>query len=148
MFDFVHPDDRERTLEQNRIVRTGGQALSFENRYRCSDGSYKWLRWNAVADLDRELIFSVARDITASRAAEAERERLVAELQTALSEVRTLKEILPICSYCRKVRDDRDYWSHVESYITEHTRSRFSHGICPDCLKSEIDPELQGPDAG
>ena len=43
MFDFVHPDDRERTREQNRKVRAGEQALGFENRYRCKDGSYKWL---------------------------------------------------------------------------------------------------------
>jgi PAS domain S-box-containing protein len=143
MFDFVHPDDRERTLAQNRAVREGGKALSFENRYRCSDGSYKWFRWNATADLEKELIFSVARDITAAKEAEAERERLVTELQKALADVRTLKEILPICSYCRKVRDDSDYWSHVESYITEHTGSMFSHGICPDCMKTQVDPELR-----
>src|SRR5258708_22717818 len=46
--DFVHPDDRERTLEKNREVRSGGQARSFENRYRCKDGSYKWFLWNAT----------------------------------------------------------------------------------------------------
>src|SRR5687768_17740405 len=64
MFDFVHPDDRERTLEQNRRVRSGDYALGFENRYRCKDGSYKWLLWNALADHDHQVIFSVARDIT------------------------------------------------------------------------------------
>ncbi len=64
MFDFVHPDDRERTLEQNRIVRSGGEARNFENRYRCKDGSYRWLRWNATADMEHQLIYSVAQDIT------------------------------------------------------------------------------------
>ena len=64
MFEFVHPEDRERTLDQNRRVRSGGQALAFENRYLCKDGSYKWLLWNATADVDHELIYSVARDIT------------------------------------------------------------------------------------
>src|SRR6266550_6953446 len=49
MFDFVHPEDRERTLAQNRVVRAGGQALGFENRYLCKDGSYKWLLWNSTA---------------------------------------------------------------------------------------------------
>src|SRR4051812_44530048 len=74
MFEFVHPDDRERTLAQNRDVRSGGQALGFENRYRCKDGSYRWLRWNATADLDHQVIYAVARDITEWKKAEEERE--------------------------------------------------------------------------
>lgn len=133
MFDFVHPEDRERTLEQNRRVRAGGQALGFENRYICKDGSYKWLRWNATADLDRQVIYSVARDITAQKQAEEERERLLRELQAALAEVSELQEILPICMYCKNVRDDENYWQTVEGYISEHTNALLSHGICPDC---------------
>src|SRR6186997_2954626 len=76
MFEFVHPDDRERTLEQNRRVRAGEQALGFENRYRCKDGSYRWLLWNSTADLEHQLIYAVARDVTARKQAEEERERL------------------------------------------------------------------------
>ena len=133
MFEFVHPEDRERTLEQNRIVRAGGQALGFENRYLCKDGSYKWLLWNARADLEHELIYSVARDITRRKQAENERERLVTELQNALAQVKELQEILPICMYCKNIRNDKDYWQSVETYISHHTRSRFSHGICPGC---------------
>lgn len=141
--EFVHPDDRERTLNQNREVRGGGQALAFENRYRCKDGSYRWLRWNAAPDSDHHVIYSVARDVTESKNADAERERLVAELTTALAEVKTLREILPICSYCRKIRDDNDYWHTVEGYISRHTSSQFSHGICPSCLEAVVEPELQ-----
>src|SRR5882672_6219440 len=81
MFEFVHPEDRERTLDQNRRVRSGEQAVAFENRYRCKDGSYRWLLWNATADLEHELIYSVARDITERKQAEYERERVVGELQ-------------------------------------------------------------------
>jgi PAS domain S-box-containing protein len=138
MFDFVHPDDRERTLEQNRIVRAGGQALGFENRYVCKDGSYKWLLWNARADLDNQVIYSVARDITRRKRAEEERERLLKELQDALAEVRELQEILPICMYCKRIRDDANYWQSVEAYITHHTKTRFSHGICPPCYEKAI----------
>ena len=135
MFDFVHPDDRERTLEQNRRVRAGGQALGFENRYRCKDGSYRWLRWNATADIDRQLIFSVARDITGPKRVEEERERLLIELRIALAEVKELREILPICMYCKRIRDDANYWQTVEAYISHHTHARFSHGICPACYE-------------
>ncbi|HEY9449900.1 MAG TPA: PAS domain S-box protein [Gemmatimonadaceae bacterium] len=140
--EFVHPDDRERTLKQNGEVRAGGQAIGFENRYLCKDGSYKWLLWNAAPGFAEHVIYSVARDITARKQAEEERERLVRELQAALAEVRTLQEILPICSYCKKIRDDENYWQSVESYISRHTRTRFSHGVCPSCYQREVEPQF------
>lgn len=87
---------------------------------------------------------NLARDITAQKLAEAERTSLVRRLEASLAEVKTLREILPICSYCRKIRDDENYWHSVEEYISEHTRSRFSHGICPDCMASEIEPYFSG----
>jgi hypothetical protein len=105
----------------------------------CKDGSYRWLRWNAAPDAHGSVIYSVARDITASKQAEEEREKLVKELQQALAEVRTLREILPICSYCKKVRDDENYWHTVESYISKHTDTRFSHGICPSCVAAGVE---------
>jgi PAS domain S-box-containing protein len=136
MFEFVHPDDRDATREQNRKVRGGAQAIAYENRYRCKDGSYRWLLWNATADIDKQLIYSVARDITERRRAEHAREQLLSELQTALAEVKVLRQILPICMYCKKIRDGQDYWQTVETYISDHTDSRFSHGICPDCYQT------------
>lgn len=143
--EFVHPDDRERTLRQNAAVRAGAKALGFENRYLCKDGSFRWLHWNAAPDSGQHRIYSVARDVTAIKQADAERERLVSELKTALAEVKTLQEILPICSYCRKIRDDENYWHTVESYISRHTSSRFSHSICPSCVKNIVEPQLGRP---
>jgi PAS domain S-box-containing protein len=140
--EFVHPDDRERTLRQNREVREGGRALAFENRYLCKDGSYRWFLWNAAPDSAERVIYSVARDVTERKQAEDEREQLVRELQAALAEVRALRLILPICSYCRKIRDDENYWQTVESYIARHTNTRFSHGICPSCMATEVEPQF------
>ena len=140
--EFVHPDDRERTLNQNREVRGGGKALGFENRYLCKDGSYRWFLWNAAPDTAEQLIYSVARDVTASKLATEEREQLVRELQSALDEVKALRGILPMCSYCRRVRDDNDYWHTVENYISTHTTTLFTHGICPSCVATEIEPQL------
>jgi PAS domain S-box-containing protein len=136
--EFVHPDDRERTLKQNASVKSGGQALGFENRYLCKDGSYRWFRWNATPDASWSVIYSVARDITDHKTAEQERELLVRELRTALAEVKRLQEILPICSYCRKVRSDENYWLTVENYISVHTSTLFSHSICPDCMETNF----------
>lgn len=141
--EFVHPDDRERTLAQNREVRSGGQALGFENRYLCKDGSYRWFLWNAAPDAEQASIYSAARDITERKRAEAERERLVLELQAALAEVKVLQRILPICMYCRRIRDDENYWHSVENYISEHTNTQFSHGICPSCMQNEVEPQLR-----
>lgn len=140
--EFVHPDDRERTLRQNARVRGGGRATGFENRYLCRDGSHRWLLWNAAAVSVQRVIYSVARDITARKQAEMERTDLVQRLETSLAEVSALQDILPICSYCRKIRDDEDFWHSVEHYISRHTRTRFSHGICPDCMATEVDPQF------
>jgi PAS domain S-box-containing protein len=140
--EFVHPDDRARTLNQNRTVRGGGQARSFENRYLCKDGSHRWLLWNAAPDFDEKVIYSVARDITDRKKAEEEREKLVRELRAALAEVKSLQTILPICSYCKKIRDDENYWQSVEGYISRHTNTTFSHSICPSCYESQVTPQL------
>ena len=140
--EFVHPDDREATLNQNRRVRAGQQALAFENRYLCKDGSFRWLLWNAAADYHHDVIFSVARDITARKATEQENEKLLGELRAALADVKTLKEIIPICSYCRQVRDDENYWQTVETYVAMQTKSKFSHGICPSCFSEHVKPAL------
>lgn len=58
----------------------------------------------------------------------------VAALEETLTQVRQLKDLLPICMYCKKVRDDQDYWHQIENYIHSHTGTDFSHGICPDCF--------------
>lgn len=142
--EFVHPADRERTLNQNREVRGGGKALAFENRYVCRDGSFRWFLWNAASDAAAQTIYSVARDITAAKRAELEREQLVRQLQAALAEVKALRLILPTCSYCRKIRDDDNRWHNVETYISRHTNTRFSHGICPECMASEVEPQMGG----
>lgn len=144
MFEFVHPDDLERTHAQNLAVKTGGQALSFENRYRCRDGSYRWLLWNATPDFERQVIYAVARDITERKRSEEERERLLRELTSALAEVKVLQKILPICMYCRKVRDDVDFWDDVETYIARHTETRFSHGVCPTCYDRVMGESTDG----
>ena len=141
--EFVHPDDRERTLRQNRDVRGGGQARLFENRYLCKDGSHRWLLWNAAPDTGRRVIYSVARDITERKQAEQERETLVQQLQIALAEVRTLQGFLPICSYCKSIRDDENYWQSVENYLSKHTNTQFSHGICPTCYTTVVEPHLK-----
>lgn len=72
----------------------------------------------------------------------------VAELQDALSNVRRLSGLLPICAYCKRVRDDHDYWRQIEHYLAEHFDAQFSHGICPECLETELASEAASAPAG
>jgi CheY-like chemotaxis protein len=66
----------------------------------------------------------------------------VRELEDALARVKHLQGLLPICSYCKKIRNDRNYWQQVEGYISEHSEAQFSHGICPECYARIVKPEL------
>lgn len=66
----------------------------------------------------------------------------VQELELALARVKQLQGLLPICSYCKKIRDDKNYWQQVESYLAERGDVRFSHGICPECYDSFVRPQL------
>jgi sigma-B regulation protein RsbU (phosphoserine phosphatase) len=66
----------------------------------------------------------------------------VKALEEALARVKQLQGLLPICSYCKKIRDDQNYWQQVENYISKHSEAQFSHSICPDCYESLVRPEL------
>ncbi len=87
---------------------------------------------------------SIIRDVTERKQAEAERERLIAELQTILAQVKQLSGLLPICANCKKIRDDHGYWQQVEVYIRDHSEADFSHSICPDCTE-KLYPRAQYP---
>ena len=83
------------------------------------------------------VVFSFRMDKAAK-----ERENIILELQDALAEVITLRGVIPICSSCKKVRDDKGYWNQIESYIRDRSEADFSHSICPECAK-ELYPDLK-----
>jgi methyl-accepting chemotaxis protein len=75
---------------------------------------------------------------------EDEREELIAELREALAKVRTLSGMLPICASCKKIRDDKGYWTQIESYVRDHSEAEFSHGLCPECAKKMYPEYFKG----
>ncbi len=64
------------------------------------------------------------------------------KLESALGNIKQLQGMLPICCYCKKIRNDKNYWQQVDAYVTEHSEAQFSHGICPDCFESIVKPDL------
>ena len=82
----------------------------------------------------------VGRRVVELQAALAAR---VAQLQDALARVKQLQGLLPICSYCKRIRDDHDYWQQVETYMSEHSQATFTHGICPECYEKFFKTELE-----
>ncbi len=80
-------------------------------------------------------IKSLEDEIVLRKKSESEKEHLIAELKGALTQVKKLQGLLPICSHCKSIRDDKGYWSRIEAYIQKHSEAQFSHGICPECAK-------------
>lgn len=74
---------------------------------------------------------------------QAEVARRMSELEDALANVKTLQGLLPICSYCKDIRDDQNYWHQVDAYFSEHSNAQFTHGICPKCYEGIISPMIE-----
>jgi PAS domain S-box-containing protein len=91
----------------------------------------------------QEALSRLQEEVVQRTNTEEEREKLIGELQAALTEIKTLSGMLPICASCKKIRDDSGYWSQIEVYIGEHSDAEFSHGICPECIES-LYPEFRG----
>ncbi|MBU2969637.1 hypothetical protein KO527_09795 [Pseudoalteromonas sp. C2R02] len=88
---------------------------------------------------DEEFIWSSVEDITCIKVAELERESLIGKLEKSLQEIKTLKGLIPICSYCKVIRNEEGTWEILESYLSNHSDAQFSHGTCPECLEKELD---------
>lgn len=150
IFDSMGPEDAAEVAGRwDRLGRHLPVAPTVELSLRRPDGE-PFLA--AITDAEVELddgpaILGFVQDVTERRRFDAERERLIGELKAALADVKTLSGLLPICAHCKKVRDDRGYWSRIETYIRERSNAEFTHGICPDCAK-QFFPEGGEPPEG
>jgi PAS domain S-box-containing protein len=90
---------------------------------------------NAYLVNHKKVIQCNIRDITQRRRIEEERRRLTHDLRDALTKIKKLQGLLPICASCKKIRDDKGYWNQLETYIQDHSEAEFSHGFCPECMK-------------
>lgn len=142
--EFIWPDDRQSVMENyEKRMRGGKMADRFDVRIVGPDDTPLWLAVSAqpIRWRGRPASLDLITDITRRKQLEEERERIIGELQRALSQVKTLSGLLPICASCKKIRDDQGYWNQIETYIKNHSQATFTHGICPECMK-KMYPEV------
>lgn len=122
IFDDVLKNGNERRREVCYLNETNNEHWldCFLNRFKSKD------EWNVLLTVN---------DISLLKKNEREKEELIRELRKALADVNTLSGLLPICSSCKKIRDDSGYWTQIESYIRDHSEADFTHSICPDCAR-------------
>lgn len=138
-YRIIRPDDLSNVAEHMNRKKYEPGLAEIEFRVRHRDGFERWLAlaFQPVYDKDSRFlgIRGSNRDITDRKRAETERESLIRDLQDALSKVKMLSGMLPICANCKKIRDDKGYWKQIESYIKDHSEAVFTHGICPECAR-------------
>ncbi len=143
-FAELHPDPSDFQQWREQLEREGSVTW-VESRFRAATGQIRWVKIHAKALREapgREIVYEGSvEDVTSAKQAESERESLIAELQEALGRVRTLTGLLPICSSCKKIRDDHGRWNMLETFIENHSHAHFTHGFCPECAQ-RLYPEV------
>ncbi|MEJ2167256.1 MAG: PAS domain-containing protein, partial [Desulfobacterales bacterium] len=137
VMELVYPDDRAKTFHkikerrrgvrstksfETRLITTNQTPVSFEVFIISAEGLYSPAEFGPGTFLGTQ---GIARDITERKKAEEEREKLISQLQEALDNIKTLKGLLPICSNCKKIRDDKGYWNQIETYVRDHSDAEF-----------------------
>lgn len=157
--EFKAMSDALKLAEDKKRIAEAGAAFESDKKQMQIDGlrreqkaqAYQKLFWIAMGALGFSiagvLVFS-RKKLQGANAALAELNNqnldLIEQLQSALTEVRTLQGLIPICAHCKKIRDDQGYWNQMESYIQSRTTAQFSHGICPECLVKVMAEFKQG----
>ena len=141
--EFVIEEDLEKIKNFHRLRRIDPSAAprNHEFRFINKEGEIRHIFATVAMIPGTKIGVSSFSDITDRKLIEEERAKLIEDLQEAVAEVKTLSGLLPICASCKKIRDDKGYWTQIESYIKDHSEAEFSHGICPECAK-KLYPEF------
>jgi len=130
--DFVHPSQRDANAELFQQVLETGEPASYEVPTTDADGNRQWYEGTLiplVQDAGITGVILVTRNVTARRLAEEEAAKL--------------RQLVPVCSWCKKVRTDEGYWQELESYIEDASSSRVTHSMCPECERKLLDDSVE-----
>lgn len=127
----VHPQDFQRCLDHYLTNFAAQRIFEMEYRLQRADGQYRWIFDRGVPFYDADGVFA---GYIGSCADVTERVEAEAALTAArMAEIEDLKRLVPMCTWCKKIRDDAGYWQQVEVYIGQHAKADVTHGICPSC---------------
>jgi len=136
IWDVFEKDEADRRYAVVKRVFTEGKTEEIEVRVPLPSGNTYYLT-TVKPIIDNagivETVICTSKNITKRKLAEIALQEEHGKLRKALEEIKILSGLLPICSSCKKIRDDKGYWNQIESYIREHSEAEFSHGICPEC---------------
>ncbi|MFC1620259.1 PAS domain-containing protein [Candidatus Neomarinimicrobiota bacterium] len=142
----VHPDDRERVEQANRDIINSEEGVITEFRILHPEWGERYIFSIAepIQDENGKVIRAVGfeQDVTEQIKSREEFRKAKEAAEEALSQIKQLRGLLPICSYCKKIRRDDDAWQQLEHYITDHSEAEFSHGVCPECYVKHLEPQL------
>jgi PAS domain S-box-containing protein len=137
VYDLFSGNDDHPSIQAHRAALEG-EARNFEVWVEVR-GEARLLRAHVepLRDASQTIlgVVGVALDLTERVRAEEDRERLIEELQDALDRVKVLSGLIPICTHCKAVRDDKGYWQQVDAFMREHSNAKLSHSICPECAQ-------------
>lgn len=136
IWDVFDKDEADKRFAAVKWVCVNKEMRQIEVRVPTPEGDRYYIttvKPSFGPDGEVDTVLCISKDITDRVRAEEERERIIYDLKKALSEIKELTGLLPICASCKKIRDDKGYWNEVENYISSHTKAHFSHGICPVC---------------
>ncbi len=142
----VHPDDIRYVRESWQSLFNGVGAYNIEYRIKKKDGRWVWLQDKATVAAHKDggsYADGLISEITVRKKAEKERETLIRRLNQVLSQVKTLRGLLPICASCNRIKNGKGSWERIEVYIHNRTDAKFSHSICPECAR-KLYPEIYG----
>ncbi len=132
-------DFGDQTFASEQHLMESGEPIigQIENRHSKEGEVWSWTTKVPIRNSDGQItgLVGITRDISELMKAQGERDRLIKELQDAIADIKVLSGLVPICSNCKKIRDDKGYWTQLEGYIQAHSQAKFSHGVCPDCMK-------------
>lgn len=143
---FYPPEARQTVEAALKQLAENGTPFDIEAPFVSATGKRIWIR--AIGELDirenKKILRGSFQDISDRKNYEFQLQKLIEELNHKIAEIKTLKGLIPICSYCKKVRNDSGSWDQIEKYVREHSDAEFTHGFCPDCIK-KLYPEYHKP---
>jgi PAS domain S-box-containing protein len=136
---------RKTFTDEQRLMESGEPIIGLIESRQLEDGQTNWT-WTTKVPLRDDNgqivgLVGITRGINELMNTQKARDKLITELQNALADVKTLSGLVPICANCKQIRDDKGYWTQIESYIQERSQASFTHGICPACMK-KLYPEF------